>query len=63
MITSATPTAVPNLAHIRPWGFVGEWVKYNLIFLFIPLNVIADVFHDYNLAFILTFAALELWLL
>jgi len=30
------PTAVPNSVHIRRWGFLGEWVKYNLIFLFIP---------------------------
>jgi len=27
------------------------------------LNVIAHVFHDYNLAFILIFAVLELWLI
>ena len=36
VITSATPTAVPNLVHIRFWGFLGEWVKYNLLFLFMP---------------------------
>ena len=23
------PYSVPNLAHIRPWGFLGKWVKYN----------------------------------
>jgi len=27
------------------------------------LNVIAHVFHDYNLALILIFAVLELWLI
>jgi len=29
VITSAAPTAMPNLVHIRPWGLLGEWVKYN----------------------------------
>ena len=32
VIMSATTTAVPNLVHIRPWGFLDEWVKYNLFF-------------------------------
>ena len=36
VITSATPTAVPNLLHIRPCGFLGEWVKYNLFFNLYP---------------------------
>jgi len=31
-----TPTAVPNLVHIRPWGLLREWVKYSQI-LFIYL--------------------------
>jgi len=35
VITSATPTAVPNLVHIRPWGLLGEWVKYNLNYLYL----------------------------
>jgi len=36
--TLPTPTAVPNLVHISPWGLLGEWVKYkwNFIFLFMP---------------------------
>ena len=34
---SAIPTAVPNLVHIRPWGFLGEWVKYNVIFFICTL--------------------------
>ena len=29
VITWATPTAVPNLVHSRPRGFLSEWVKYN----------------------------------
>jgi len=32
VITSATPTAVPNLVQIRPWGVLGKWLKYNEIF-------------------------------
>ena len=40
VITSATPTAVPNLVQICPRGLLGEWVKYNenffVIYLFIP---------------------------
>jgi len=27
VITSATPTAVPNLVHIRPWGASGQMGK------------------------------------
>jgi len=27
------------------------------------MNIVAHVFHDYNLAFILIFAVLELWLI
>ena len=39
VITSATPTAVPNLVQIRPRGLLGKWVKYNenFIYLFIYL--------------------------
>jgi len=37
VITAATPTAVPNLVYIRPCGFLGEWVKYNLFFYLHPL--------------------------
>ena len=29
MITSATPRAVPNLAQIRPRGFLGKWMTYS----------------------------------
>ena len=29
VITSASPTAVPNLAHVHPRGLLDEWVKYN----------------------------------
>ena len=38
VITSATPTAVPNLVQIRLRGLLGKWVKYNekFIYLFIP---------------------------
>jgi len=32
VITSAAPTAVPNLVQIRPRGLLGKWVKYNEIF-------------------------------
>jgi len=32
VITLATPTAMPNLVHIRPWGLLGELVKYNQFF-------------------------------
>ena len=41
VITSATPTAVPNLVQIRPRGLLGKWVKYNeiLIYLFIYLGL------------------------
>jgi len=35
--TSATPTAVPNLVHIRPWGVSGRMVTYNLIFFIYTL--------------------------
>ena len=35
MITSATPTTLPNLVQIRPRGSLGEWVKYNEFYLFI----------------------------
>ena len=36
VITSATPTAVPHLVKIRPWGLLGERVKYNeFLFFFI----------------------------
>jgi len=30
VIMSATPTAEPNLVHIRSWGLLCEWMKYNL---------------------------------
>ena len=38
VITSAAPTAVPNLAQIRLWGLLGKSVKYNenFIYWFIP---------------------------
>ena len=38
VITSAAPTAAPNLVQIRRWGgLLGKWVKYNeIFFLFIP---------------------------
>jgi len=26
---SATPTDVPNLVQICPWGLLGNWVNYN----------------------------------
>jgi len=32
---STTPTATPNLVHIRPRGLLCVWVKYNLNYLFI----------------------------
>ena len=32
VITSAAPTAKPNLVQIRPWGLLGKWVKYHQIF-------------------------------
>jgi len=38
MRSSANPTGVPNLVHIRPRGLVGEWVKHNQI-LFIYLFI------------------------
>ena len=38
VITSATPTAVPNMVQIRLRGFLGECVNYNdFIYLFICL--------------------------
>ena len=41
VITSATPTAVPNLVHIRPRGASGRigkiWLKFYLFILFMPL--------------------------
>jgi len=40
MITSVTPTAVPNLGHSHPWGFwANGWIItefYLFIYLFIP---------------------------
>jgi len=36
MITLATPTTVPNLVHIRPWGQLQrKWVKYNQILIYL----------------------------
>ena len=36
VITSAAPTAAPNLVQIRRWGLLDKWVKYNEnYFLFI----------------------------
>ena len=37
---AAAPTAVPNVAQIRPWGLLGKWVKYNefFVYLFIPFS-------------------------
>ena len=32
VITSAAPTAAPNLVQIRRWGLMGKWVKYNEFF-------------------------------
>ena len=32
VITSAAPTATPNLVQIRWWGLLDKWVKYNVIF-------------------------------
>ena len=32
VITSAAPTAVPNLVQIRSWGLMDKWVKYNNFF-------------------------------
>ena len=29
VIKFATPTAVPNLVHTRPWRLLGKWAKYN----------------------------------
>jgi len=37
VITSATPTGVPNLVHIHPWGPLGEYVNYNYITIFFYL--------------------------
>jgi len=37
VITSAAPTAVPNLVQIRPWGLLGKWVKYNENFIYLYL--------------------------
>jgi len=41
VITSSTPTAVPNLVQIRPRGLLGKWVKYNenFFYLFIYLFI------------------------
>jgi len=42
VITSAAPTAAPNLVQIRRWGLLGKWVKYNeflFIYLFIPFFI------------------------
>jgi len=44
VITSAAPTAVPNLVQIRPRGLLGKWVKYNEIFLFINRPI--PFFHE-----------------
>jgi len=42
VITSAAPTAVPNLVQIRPRGLLGKWVKYNEFFyLLIGLYLIS----------------------
>jgi len=38
VITSATPTAVPNLVQIRRWGLLGKWVKYNEKFFIYTLS-------------------------
>ena len=48
VITSATPTAVPNLVQIRPRGLLGKWVKYNEIFiyLFIPFFMNDTIRYD-----------------
>jgi len=37
VITSAAPTAAPNLVQIRRWGLLGKWVKYNEIFFYLYL--------------------------
>jgi len=42
-ITTATPTAVPNLVQIRPRGLLGKWVKYNELYLFIYLHVLHEL--------------------
>jgi len=44
VITSAAPTAVPNLVQIRPRGLLGKWVKYNEFFLFINRPI--PFFHE-----------------
>jgi len=35
VIKSATPTAAPNLVHMRSRGLLGEWVKYNLNYFYL----------------------------
>ena len=41
MISSAAPTAAPNLVQIRPWGLLSKWVKYNenVFYLYIPFFI------------------------
>jgi len=35
VITSATPTALPNLVHICPWGASGRMGQYNLNYFYL----------------------------
>ena len=43
LITSTIPTAVPDLVQIRPWWFLGKWVKYNKIFFIIYLYLFQEL--------------------
>jgi len=38
MITSVNPTAAQNLVHIRPWGHLCKWVKYNKNFCYLFID-------------------------
>jgi len=35
VITSAAPTAAPNLVQIRRWGLLDKWVKYKENFFYL----------------------------
>jgi len=48
VITSATPTVVPNLVHIRSRGASGEWVKYNEIFIYLFIYLFMPFFREFT---------------
>jgi len=53
VIILAAPTAVPNLVQIRPWGFLGKWVKYNdfliiILYLFSGTHLQARPFDGFS---------------